>query len=749
MTQIDRSRLRWPDRIPVGVCHHAAFHTQSPPQTLPVYREFMRGEMERIAESGFNAFVLECGWNEVETGDDVWDFTRVDAVRNLCREYGLSIGLWIFAELTPVWVARSYPEALAVSASGYRSDSHSYAHPTGRRLVQRLIEKVLERYGDDPGLMGCNIGVESGFHWLQVPDSDRYCDTLFDYNSAAIDHYREWLRLRYETLDGVNLAHRSAYPEWESIEPPRARPMLECARMRSSHVPWLDWRQAQCDMMTDYLAFKAACVRKAAPQVPVSDQSYEIHPARGGQDLWSISAAMDVVGTSMFTSNAPGDYMRGNYLQDYHRSSAKDRPFWIWELRAGQNAWGVTNWGPPVRMTDIARFTWQVLGQGAKAIFYWNWRPHLGGVEVGGHGFTERDGAVTDRALRAGRIARALQDPAKNLLRFQMPPARIAILDSPASRIVAEGEGSDTLVLDAQRGLHALWKAQGFPVDFVSEDEVQNGALERYQLLGLPFQYLMGAECADAIRDWTKRGGTVFGGLWCAAKDALGYGQAIVPGHGLDELFGGREVRVEPVFSSADQPVTNFGAAWNVGITGRPRFRWADWPQGKPPASDLAGYRYAAALRPYEGARVLAVNSLEEPAALWNACGEGQAILFGSLPIVEDEFAASGLAALAAEAARAAGVKPPLTIMNRAGRQWEAKLLVGDRGDAVVIALNMQPEEAWMEIHIPGLSISRAMDFETDEPLSLHSAHDGVTLSIRVAGGDARAALCLPQSLQE
>jgi len=709
----------------------------------------MRGEIERIAQSGFNAFILECGWNDIEIGKDVWDFDRVDVIRNLCHEYNLSIGLWIFTELTPTWFARRYPEALAVSAGGYQSDSHSYAHPAAHRFVRRLIEKVLARYGDDPALIGCNIGIESGFHWLQIPDSDRYCDSLFDYNPAAIDHYRRWLQGRYGTIDAANLAHRCAYADWDTIDPPRARPLHECARMRSGHVPWLDWRLAQCDMMTEYLAFKAGCVREAAKHLPVSDQSYEIHPARGGQDLWSISAAMDVVGTSMFTSNAPGDYMRGNYLQDYHRSSAKDRPFWIWELRAGQNAWGVTNWGPSVSVADIARFTWQVLGQGAKAVFYWNWRPHLGGVEVGGHGFTERDGTVTDRALRAGAIARALKNPAKNLLRFSMPAAKIAILDNPASRIAAEGEGSDTLVLDAQRGLYAIWKAQGLSIDFVSENEIRTGALDNYCLLGLPFQYLMGAECAAAIRDWTERGGTVFGGLWCAAKDALGYGQPIVPGHGLDVVFGGREVNVDPVFSATDAPVTNFGAAWNVGITGRPRFRRTACAHGETPAGDLVGYRYTATLRAYAGAQVIAVNDRDEPAALWNEYGKGRAVLFGSLPIAEDEFAEHGLAALATETAKAAGIKPPVTIVDRSGRHLEAKLLLGDQGDAVVIVLNMESQDVNVDVFVPGLSIAQAIDFETDEPVTIYALKDGVTISMRVAAGDARAALLLPVNKEQ
>ena len=38
----------------------------------------------------------------------------------------------------------------------------------------------------------------------------------------------------------------------------------------------------------------------------VSDQSYEVDPAWNAQDPWRINEAMTVVGTSMFTSNAPG-----------------------------------------------------------------------------------------------------------------------------------------------------------------------------------------------------------------------------------------------------------------------------------------------------------------------------------------------------------------------------------------------------------------------------------------------------------
>ena len=114
-------------------------------------------------------------------------------------------------------------------------------------------------------------------------------------------------------------------------------------------------------------------------------------------------------------------------------------------------------------------------------------------------------------------------------------------------------------------------------------------------------------------------------GLFCGAKDEQGFGQVPVPGHGLDGVFGVVEESVEPVFSPDDSPVSNFGEAWNVVITGRPRYvvREALREEGEcRPGTIVEGHRYTVALRAAPDARVVAEDEHRRLVAVFHRFGQ-------------------------------------------------------------------------------------------------------------------------------
>jgi len=126
----------------------------------------------------------------------------------------------------------------------------------------------------------------------------------------------------------------------------------------------------------------------------------------------------------------------------------------------------------------------------------------------------------------------------------------------------------------------------------------------------VPFAYAMHAETARVIKGWVGDGGFLFAGLWCGAKDGFGFGQYVVPGFGLDEVFGAREEKLTPIFSEKDGPVSNmFGFFGAVPINGRPLFQIVDTiiPEATAHVGDtFNGFSYVSTLRPYEGADVIA-----------------------------------------------------------------------------------------------------------------------------------------------
>jgi hypothetical protein len=562
----------------------------------------------------------------------------------------------------------------------------------------------------------------------------------------VVSGFRRWLADRHGSIDRLNTLWRDRYRSFDEVEPPRAR-FFRDSPMCANQLPWLEWRTYTCDVVTAYVHAKAAAVREKDPRRPIGDQSHEVDPARNGQSVWRINEKMDVAGTSLFTSNAPGDYMRGSFHADYHRSSARAKPLWIWELRAGQNACGLANWGSPLSAADTGRFTWHAVAQGARSIQYGNWRPHLGGIEVGGHGLTDRDGTLTPRVSRASAIARALNRDAEFVLSLTLPPAEVAILHSPRSRILAAGESSDRLVLEAERGVFAAFRAEGFPVDFVSEEDVLGGALGAYRLVALPLAYSLSAEVARRLASFVDGGGFLFAGSFCGAKDEWGFGQSVVPGHGLDAVFGARECRVEPVARVGESAPSDFGEAWDLRTTGRPPITvTTPLPGGsRLEAHDvLFGLAYLTPLRLDPGTTMVAHTTSCEPAVSFRRHGRGAALLFGSLPVPESEFAQGGLGALLADLAATAGLETPAEIEDRGARPVEARLLLGGAKGALLVLLNAGTHAERLAVRIAGHHFASAEDMESGGRVELRRANGGTRVVIHVGPGDGRAVRLFP-----
>ncbi|GAA3227282.1 beta-galactosidase [Dactylosporangium siamense] len=728
--------------FPVGAVHHADYLKQSPPLDPDDYREFMRGEITAMQRLGLTSYDMNFAWFDLEVAPGEFDWRRTDAVYEICAELGLPIFAWIFAELTPRWLVQQHPETAAVAATGYSGPSHSYGSALVRRRMREYITAVVERYDDPQRILAYNVGVESGLFWIEEQDSSEPAARLWDYNPEVVAGFGPWLRQRYGTLAELNRVYRDHYRDFAEVQPPNSR-FIQEQFMLINQVPWLDWRTYMCDVLTGYIHFKAGCVRDLRPDAVVAEQSYVIDPAVNGQDIWRTNAAMDAVGTSMFVSNTPGEHLQGSYWHDYFRSSGKGKPYWIWELRCGPNAWGLTSWGLPISAADTARLTWQAIGHEVKSVQYWNWRPHIGGIEVGGHAMTTRNGELTPRAERIGRIARTVNADADWYASLRFDPAGIAMLDPKLARIVATGEGSDRYVTEAQFGMYAAVRGLGHRVDFLHDDEVAAGGLDAYKVLLIPFGYAMDSRTAATVTAWVRNGGTLAAGMWCGAKDEHGYGQPFNPGLGLHEVFGAHEVELQPVLSPQESSGTDMSFSFGRMPSGEPVITLvAGVSDGGSAAAGqtFEGLAYLSRLAVQDGAQVVAVDETGAPVVVHHRFGAGRALLVGTVPArpVDQQFRVDGLSRLLDDLARDAGVVPPARLVEPTGRMVEVELLRGTSDRDLVVLLNATRESVAARVTLTGPARA-AYDAETKEPVPFTTAGDEVGFDLTLEPGDGRA----------
>ncbi|MDX2023374.1 MAG: beta-galactosidase [Deltaproteobacteria bacterium] len=737
-----RSRLRasylrevlFPKHIPFGALHHATFRKQSPPLDGQAFADFMRREIGHMKECGLDSVSFNCTWSDIEVAPGEYDFSAPDTVRQVCDDLSMDHFVWLWPELTPPWFVKKHPEALAVAASGYVTRSASPAHPIFRAYAQRFLDAAVSRYRRHPHNLGYNISIEGGLWWNQKPDTTNQDDRLWDYNEAANDGFRAWLRGKYKFIAELNRMWRAHFRSFDEVQPPRARYHRDPA-MLHNQVEWLDHRLYMCDLYTDWMRFKIEVVRALDDTTPIVDHTHQVDPAFWSQDLWAIAPLVDALGVSMFTSDVAGDYMSTNWLMDRHRSAAAGKPLWLWELRAGQTTWGITNWGVPLDADDIERFTWQVLGNGATCVQYWNWRPHMGGVEVGGHGLSDRAGRPTARAKRVGAVAASVAEGP--LARCKPVAARIAIVDNVRARIVAAGEGSDAEVVNAQRDFYAAWRSQGFAVDFVSEAAAAAGALTKYQVACVPFGYAMADNVAAALKRYVNDGGHLVAGLFLAMKDENGFGEPIVPGLGLHHVFGCEESLVRPCFSEHDASTSTLGSAYQVQMTGRPALRVTNalHPNAQlVPGQKLHGHKFEEVLSPQSTATVIAQNASDEAVVVANRFGKGRTLYFGSLPGRLSDFADDGFARLLCDFATLAQVQPVVVVQQRGDRAIDTRLLRG-QDESVLVVINCESTAVAVNVALAGLSFTAAVDHSSGNALPV----EGNTVFVELGARTARA----------
>lgn len=341
------------------------------------------------------------------------------------------------------------------------------------------------------------------------------------------------------------------------------------------------------------------------------------------------------------------------------------------------------------------------LGQGSKSVFYWTFGPTCIGTENYWSDLRSMyDGiARTSRTLeRAEPVlypARTVSDP-------------VAILYSVSHDL---WHADDPAVFVETRLLWATLRHLSIQPDFLGEEEVEAGLLDRYKVLYLPGN-CVSRRAAAAIDAWVRRGGTLCLSAGAATRDECFEPQA--PAFTAD---------VYPP-DAAGRLVKERGHRYNerVDLPGiRPLTRAQIDGRDGPVAYDCIGYRLDLAAT---GAAVVTGTFADgRPAAARTAHGAGTVLALGFLPGLDYSPFRAGQTTLderwdgrLREAYRApldvAGIRP---VVAASVPVVEANLLSGTAGSAIVLANYTHEAIPRLELRLEGAAgraVSRAVSTE-------------------------------------
>ncbi|NLF39432.1 hypothetical protein GX586_08305 [bacterium] len=586
---------------------------------------------------GLDYFRFWLMWNWYSRHEGAYDFSSLERLLDICARHGMKVLMLVNLESVPAWLVKKHPEAVYRDAKGglYMPESVGNTPAGGfpglcfhndaiREHGRDYIANLVRAFKDHPAIECWEPHNEPMF------EPGRYNDHFYCYCDATVLAFQAWMRARYGSIEALNAAWRRNYGAFDEVQPPRRRGMYN---------DWLDWRTFALETLVSTLEWRIETIRENDP-----DHYVMIHTrggsgvtrnlAKEGIDDYRMAALVDKYGTAAFPQCGPEhEYF---IAMAGARCAARGKEFWMAELQAGPYGMGVhRNDAEPVcefcgsstmeatidkkvgafdpgEVTPerLAMWSWSGIAQGAKGVLYWQYRNESFGLEYG-FGLTNLDGTPHARLEVVKSFHDTIRANEKLIDGATLPRNEVAIAWDPVNDIVNwTAVGCADAVKNSIKGMHkALWHAD-YPIDIVRLDtDVVDDDFPAYKVIYLPFSPRITAGSARKLAAFVRKGGTLVAEGSSAQFDDTMAVSPVVPGNGLDVLFGCRRADVRTMHHELI-PSLRIGAL------------------------KICTRMHKEVLAPLKGARVIGTFATGEPAVVENKTGAGRAVYIGSNPFI-------------------------------------------------------------------------------------------------------------------
>ncbi|MGA2362268.1 MAG: beta-galactosidase [Candidatus Aminicenantales bacterium] len=599
----------------------------------PQSRDVWRKDLDEIKRLGFNTVRSWIEWTACEKEEGKYDFSALKLLTDLAGEVGLRVIVQVYIDSAPDWVGVKHPDSKFVSSNGVAVESQAspgfcFDHAGVRDKILRFFSEAARAVKDKPALYGWDLWSEPHIiNWAEVNYVGDLSYVQFCYCHSTQERFREWLKKKYVSVDNLNKAWYRTVRSWEEVQPPRYGTIL-------TFTDYIDWKEFISDKLAEDLRLKAQAVKSVLPETVVT--SHSAGPGIFTRPDWSgtpddrkMSDSVDFYGASIYPKHAwtirPwSPYYRSSGLDFVRSMGIGNKGFYIGELQAGYGVFGM-KMSYPVVSADLRDWMWSTVAYGTRAVNIYAYYPMSTGYEAGGYGLVELDGKVTERAEAAGKIARVITANKDLFLKALPSRAEIAILYIPLSHMVGgqqsfTGEGQTVGVnnlSESLQGIHRAFFERNIPVDFLHVNDLGTPRAAGYKLIIAPYPVQMSQPHVRKLIDFVRDGGTLLTEARCGWVDEKGFSSLVIPGAGLSDALGCRELELVPI------PKTS-AIRIKVAHESIPLLK---------PGDTLDALFFEESFDVFgKDSRVLAEFSDGRPAMVYAPYGKGKVMIVGSFP---------------------------------------------------------------------------------------------------------------------
>lgn len=494
-------------------------------------------DLKQMHELGFEfTHFAEFAWAQLEPQEGVYDFSWLDRAVALAAKYDLKVVMCTSTATPPVWLSRKYPEILLKSEDGTVQDhgarQHaSFASPVYQKLAYRMIEELARHYGNDSRIIGWQLDNEPAVQ--------------FDYNQAAEEAFREFLKEKYHyNIQELNAAWGTAfwsevYSRFEEITLPKT------AQMFMNHHQILDYRRFAAKQTNDFLNEQCRLIKKYAKNQWVTTNyipDYDKGHIGGSKDLDFVSYTRYMVYGDNEGIGRRG-YRVGNPLRiamanDFFRPV--NGTYGVMELQPGQVNWGSIN--PQPLPGAVRLWLWSVFAGGSDFICTYRYRQPLYGTEQYHYGIVGTDGVTVtpggreyEQFMKEIRLLRKDYCPKEDKPETYLK-RKTAILWNPENywSIDRQKQNATWNTFAHVDKYYRTLKSYAAPVDFISEEK----DFSQYPVMIVPAYQLADKELVARWKKYVEEGGNLVLTCRTAQKDRFGRLPEASFGSMIDELTG-------------------------------------------------------------------------------------------------------------------------------------------------------------------------------------------------------------------
>lgn len=481
-------------------------------------------DIKKIADMGFEfVHLAEFAWFKMEPEEGKYDFTWLDQVVNLCAKYNLKVLMCTPSATTPTWMRLNYPETFIMDGHYIRAENgtrglESIVNPKFRMFVEKIVTAMAKRYGQNKNVIGWQL--------------DNEPQALPDYSPSSQEAFRQWLKIKYKTIDSLNFAWGTTFwSQWFNSFDQVIIPNTNLVGWWGNNPhALLDFKRYSADSQADFLDFQAGILRNHISKSQYITTNYTAvctgsDPGRTKKLDFATYTAYPNGGSDNFGELG---FRLGNssavlFASEYYKSVAGVTG--VLEMQPGPVNWGSYN--PLLLPGTVRMWLYHSFAAGGKLACSYRFRQILYSTEQYHSGVIQTDG-VTPSPGGEDYIQFIKEI---NGLREQYKPGNALPekLEARSTAILWNLENYWTIDRQKQTYQWDTWnypvkflelgKSLGAPVDVISE----TSDFSKYKVLIVPAYEMVDSALVKKWSDYAANGGHLIITCRTATKNRLGH----------------------------------------------------------------------------------------------------------------------------------------------------------------------------------------------------------------------------------